>query len=261
MIKRLLAIVSAALLLCSCGASAAPKGTIGIIGAMEDEVTLLKEMASNKKTTVVSGMEFIEGTIGGNNVVIVQCGMGKVNAGICAEVLITKFNATSIINTGCAGSLDNDIDIGDFVVSTDAVQHDYDVSPIGFERGEIPYTGLYAFPADEGLQARAKKAIEQSAPDSKIFSGRICSGDQFIYLDEQRETITSNFGGLCSEMEGAAIAQVCYLNQVPYVIIRAISDKVDGSEEVEFSEFSKMASEQCASITGYMVEHWNDSAD
>lgn len=261
MIKRLLAIVSAALLLCGCGTTAAPKGTIGIIGAMEEEVTLLKEMTSVKKTTEVSGMEFVEGTIGGNNVVIVQSGIGKVNAGICAEVLITKFNASSVINTGCAGSLDNDIDIGDFVVSTDAVQHDFDVSPIGFERGEIPFSGLYAFPADEALQARAKKAIQEYAPDSKIFSGRVCSGDQFIYLDEQRETITSNFGGLCCEMEGAAIAQVCYLNKVPYVIIRAISDKVDGSEEIEYAEFEKEASEKCAAITGYMVEHLNDSVD
>lgn len=234
---------------------------IGIIGAMELEVETLKAQMNVEKKTEKAGMEFFEGTLDTANVVIVRCGIGKVNAGICAEVLITKFNASSVINTGCAGSLDNDIDIGDFVVSTDAVQHDFDVSPIGFERGEIPFSGLYAFPADEALQARAKKAIQEYAPDSKIFSGRVCSGDQFIYLDEQRETITSNFGGLCCEMEGAAIAQVCYLNKVPYVIIRAISDKVDGSEEIEYAEFEKEASEKCAAITGYMVEHWNDSVD
>jgi len=179
--------------------------------------------------------------------------MGKVNAGICAHTLINDFGCTKIINTGVAGSLDNAIDIGDIVVSTDAVQHDFDVTPIGFERGEIPYTGLYAFPADETLRALAVSAVHSSAPEIQVFEGRVCSGDQFIASREQKETILSNFGGECCEMEGGAIAQACYLNNTPFVIIRAISDKADDSEEVSFKEFEEAAAVRCAAIVRYMV--------
>ena len=260
MMKRMLiCMLSLLLLLNGCTATATgSKEIIGIIGAMEEEVALLKEMAEIRKTSTVSGMEFIEGTIGKKNVVIVQCGVGKVNAAVCAEALITRFNASCLINTGCAGSLDNRLDIHDFVVSTDVVEHDVDASGIGFPRGEIPYTGRSAYPADETLQKKALKAIREAEPDVTVYSGRICSGDQFIYLQEQRDDIFSAFGALCSEMEGAAIGHVCYLNETPYVIVRAISDKADGSEVVEFSEFEKEASERCAAVTAYMVNHWDD---
>ena len=186
---------------------------------------------------------------------IVKCGMGKVNAGICANTLINNFGCTKIINTGVAGSLDNNIDIGDIVVSVDAVQHDFDVSPIGFEKGEIPYTGLYAFPADEKLRDAAVNAVHKSAPEVQVFEGRVCSGDQFISAKEQKDNITSSFGGLCCEMEGAAISQVCYLNKTPFVVIRAVSDKSDGSHAVEFETFQDEAAAHCADIVRYMVEN------
>ena len=219
---------------------------IGIIGAMDEEVSLLKEAADIKKTNEIAGMEFCEGTIEGKDVVIVQCGMGKVNAGICASTLINNFNCTKIINTGVAGSLDNQLDIGDIVVSVDAVQHDFTVEAIGFAKGEIPYTGLYAFPADEAMRAAAVEAVKEVAPDIHAFEGRICSGDQFILEKDQKETIVSNFGGLCCEMEGAAIAQACYLNETPFVVIRAISDKSDGSHSVEYETFKEEAAYNCA---------------
>ena len=165
------------------------------------------------------------------------------------------FGCTRIINTGVAGSLDNAINIGDIVVSTDAVQHDFDVTPIGFERGEIPYTGLYSFPADETLRALAVSAVRSSAPEIQVFEGRVCSGDQFIASREQKETILANFGGECCEMEGGAIAQACYLNNTPFVIIRAISDKADDSEEVSFKEFEEEAAVRCAAIVRYMISH------
>ena len=126
---------------CVGGKPAPAQETIGIIGAMDTEVASLKQEADIKKTTVIAGMEFCEGTLEGKNVVIVKCGMGKVNAGICANTLINNFGCTKIINTGVAGSLDNQIDIGDIVVSVDAVQHDFTVEAIGFAKGEIPYTG------------------------------------------------------------------------------------------------------------------------
>ena len=230
------------------------KDNIGIIGAMDVEVTSLKEAANITKTTKIAEMEFCEGSLGGKNVVIVKCGMGKVNAGICAHTLINDFHCTKIINTGVAGSLDSQIDIGDIVVSTDAVQHDFDVEAIGFKKGEIPYTGLIAFPADEELRAAAVEAVQQSASDIRVFEGRVCSGDQFICTKDQKDTIVNDFGGMCCEMEGAAIAQTCYLNSTPFVVIRAISDKPDGAGAVDFNEFQAEAAARCAKIVQYMAE-------
>ena len=235
----------------------ARQGALGIIGAMDVEVASLKEAANITKTTTIAGMEFCEGRLGEKNVVIVKCGMGKVNAGICTHTLIHDFGCAAIVNTGVAGSLDAGIDVGDIVVSTDAVQHDYDVEAIGFQKGEIPYTGLYAFPADESLRAAAVEAVKNAAPDVHVFEGRVCSGDQFISTKEQKDKIISDFGGLCCEMEGAAIAQACYLNGTPYVVIRAISDKPDETELVDYPVFEAQAAARCAEIVRYMVNEWN----
>lgn len=243
------AFAAAGLAGCSTGTRSSGEVT-GIIGAMESEVSTIKAAMDSAKITTVSGMEFAEGTISGNKVVVVQCGIGKVNAGICAQTLINDFGVGRVINTGVAGSLTDELSINDFVVSVDAVQHDYDLTPIGYVRGEIPYTGLFAFPADEELRERAVEAVRQAAPNSKVLEGRVCSGDQFIATQEQVDTITSNFGGLCAEMEGGAIAQVCYLNETPYVIIRAISDGSDGEA---YEEFEKEAAEECAQVILTMV--------
>ena len=252
-----LAVVAAgaALTLAGCQKQEAPSERIGIIGAMKPEVAALKEAAAVTKTTEIAAMEFCEGTLGGKPVVIVQCGMGKVNAGICAHTLIREFGCTRIINTGVAGSLDSKIDIGDIVVSTDAVQHDFTVEAIGFAKGEIPYTGRSAFPADEALRAAAVRAVKEAAPEVQVFEGRVCSGDQFIATAEQKERIVGDFGGLCCEMEGAAIAQTCYLHNTPFVVIRAISDKPDGGGASDYNAFQEKAAEHCANIVRTMVEH------
>ena len=249
-------VVLAAALLPGCAGSRAGdrRAAIGIIGAMDVEVTALKDAADITETTTVAGMEFCEGTLGKKNVVIVKCGMGKVNAGICANTLINDFGCGRIINTGVAGSLDARIHIGDIVVSTDAVQHDFDVEAIGFAKGEIPYTGLFAFPADEALREAAANAVKKAAPDIHVFEGRVCSGDQFISTKAQKERIISDFGGMCCEMEGAAIAQACYLNDTPFVVIRAISDKPDETEIVDYKTFEAQAAARCAEIVKYMVE-------
>ena len=247
---------------CGQGQTMTQETVIGIIGAMDEEVTTLKEaakitkttkIAKITKTTKIAEMEFCEGKLGNNKVVIVQCGMGKVNAGICAHTLINYFGCTKVVNTGVAGSLDNQLDIGDIVVSVDAVQHDFDVTPIGFQKGEVPYTGLYAFPADEEMRAVAMKAAGEAAPDVRAYEGRVCSGDQFVGTEDQKQTITSNFGGMCCEMEGAAIAQACYLNNTPFVVIRTISDKSDGSQSMEYETFKATAAARCAKIVEYMV--------
>ena len=233
-------------------------GKIGIIGAMEEEVAALKESLTDSRTTTIAGMEFCEGKLEDEDVVVVQCGMGKVNAGICANTLINQFDCSQIINTGVAGSLDNRINIGDIVVSVDACQHDFTVEAIGYEKGVIPYTGLSAFPADETMRKEAVEAVHAVAPDTQVFEGRVCTGDQFISSREQKESIKSDFGGMCCEMEGGAIAQVCYLNDTPFIIIRAISDKADDSEEMNYEAFKKDAAEHCASVVCYMVAHMKD---
>ena len=225
----------------------------GIIGAMPEEVASLVAAARVDRRETVAGMEFIIGALGSRPVVIAQCGMGKVNAALCAHTMASLFGATEIINTGVAGSLDNTLDIGDFVISTEALQHDFDVSPVGFRKAEIPYTGLAAFPADPELRARAAAAVRAVAPEQKVMEGRICSGDQFIASTEQKNRIVSEFGGLCCEMEGAAIAQACYLDGVPFVIVRAISDKADDSEEVSFEVFAKAAAERGAAAVKRML--------
>ena len=240
--------------LCSCAArNTEPAVKIGVIGAMNEEVASLKEAMDITNTETIADMEFCEGKLNDKDVVVVQCGMGKVNAGLCAQTLIREFNVNYIINTGVAGSLSNELDIKDMVVSTEAVQHDFDVSPIGFEKGEIPYTGLNAFPADETLRKLAVETINEIAPDCKVLEGRICSGDQFVYTSEQKENIINQFGGLCCEMEGGSIAQTCYLNHVPYVIIRAISDKFDGSNELDYEIFKVDAAKNCAAIVENMI--------
>ncbi len=227
----------------------------GIIGAMAEEVASLKEAMKRKRIKTIAGMEFCQGRLDGAPVVVVQCGMGKVNAGICAQLLIDRFNVDRVINTGVAGSLDAAIDIGDIVVSTDVVQHDFDLVPLGYARGEMPAIGTTSFPANEKMRKSVVKAVKELVPQIKAFEGRICTGDQFIASKEHKKAIISTFGGLCCEMEGGSIAQVCHLNKTPFVIIRAISDKADDSEEVSFNEFMEAAAARCAAITRYMVTH------
>ena len=227
----------------------------GIIGALEEEVDSLKKAIKNAKITSIAGMEFCEGTLDGKKVVVVKCGIGKVNAGACAQILINVFGVNRIINTGVAGSLDASIDIGDIVVSTDAVQHDFDLTPLGFAPGELDGIGTPALTASVPMRASAVNAVKICAPEANVFEGRICTGDQFVSSEEQKKKIVEGFGGLCCEMEGGAIAQICCQNEVPFVIIRAISDKADGSAEMSYTEFLKIAAVRCAAITRYMISH------
>ena len=236
------------------------KAKVGVIGAVESEVANLKKALRHKRRVEKAGMAFHEGRIGNMDAVIVQSGMGKVNAGICAQILIDEFAVTHIINTGVAGSLNPRLDIGDIVVAVDAVQHDFDVTAIGFPKGEIPYTGKVAFAADKELRQRAIQAIRETLPGIAAVEGRICSGDQFIASKKEKERIVAEFAGDCVEMEGGSIAQVCCLNAIPFVILRAISDKADDSSHMEFAEFAKNASKNSSTLIQFMLEHWQDFA-
>jgi adenosylhomocysteine nucleosidase len=228
---------------------------IGIIGAMPGEVQGLKEQMSDITITEKSGMYFYSGTLHGKSVVVVQSGVGKVNAGICAALLINLFGADSLINTGIAGSLNNNIDIGDVVISTDAVQHDVDATGFGkYAFGQIPGIDTLAFPADNTLASIAVEACN-SVADIKVFRGRVVSGDQFVSNKEKKQWLIETFGGQCTEMEGAAIAQAAYLSNVPFLIIRVISDKADDSSVVDYPEFEKKAIEHSVRLTSEIIKN------
>lgn len=228
---------------------------IGIIGAMDVEIASLKAKMTVQDTVAKAGMEFCCGSIGTTEVVVVKSGVGKVNAGCCVQILADVFHVTHIINTGVAGSLNNDINIGDIVVSTSAMYHDVDATVFGYQKGEIPQMGIVSFPADETLRAAAVKAVQEAAPDVQVFEGQVISGDQFISTHEKKMQLMKEFKGYCAEMEGAAIAQASYINGIPYVIIRAISDKADESVQESYDVFEGRAAVHCANITEYMVAH------
>ena len=214
---------------------------IGIIGAMEDEVAALKEAMEVRRTVSIASMEFVEGTLEGKDVVVVRSGVGKVNAGICAQILALQFQVDVLINTGIAGSLDARIDIGDLVVSTDTVYHDVDAGTFGYQPGQVPQMDTFSFAADPKLIETAVEANKKANPEIRTFTGRIASGDQFIGSGEKKQWIADTFHALCVEMEGTAIAQAAYLNKVSFVIIRAISDKADNSAQMDYPEFERQA--------------------
>ena len=213
----------------------------GIIGAMEEEVAVLKEAMEVQEAAELASMTFYRGVLCGKDVVVVRSGIGKVNAGICAQILVDRFHVDTLINTGIAGSLDARIDIGDMVISTDALHHDMDAVQFGYPAGQIPRMEVLSFPADEELVKKAVQANEKANPDIHTYTGRVASGDQFIASKEVKEKIVENFQPLCVEMEGAAIAQAAYLNKVSYVIIRAISDKADNSATMDYPAFERQA--------------------
>lgn len=214
---------------------------LGIIGAMDEEVAKLKEMIENLQIVYKSGMEFFSGKIEGTDVVVVKCGVGKVNAAMCTQTMIDAFDVTGIINTGIAGSLDADINIGDIVLASDTLEHDMDVAALGYGPGIIPDTSVSVFKTDEYLMDIAMQAVKASAIDVTVFTGRVVSGDQFISSKEKKEWLVSTFGGRCAEMEGAAIGHVAVLNSVPYLVVRAISDKADDSAQMDYPTFAARA--------------------
>ena len=226
---------------------------IGIIGAMEEEVSLLKEAMEIEEITRIASMDFCQGVLGGKKVVIVKSGIGKVNAAVCAQILVDKFAVDYLINTGIAGSLDAAIDIGDMVISTDAVQHDMDASIFGDPVGQIPRMDTFAFPADERLVELARETNEKVNSDIHTFVGRVVSGDQFVSSGEVKDRLVQLFGAKCTEMEGAAIAHVAYLNQVSCVIIRAISDKADNSATMDYPTFEKLAIAHSVNLVKHLI--------
>ena len=229
--------------------------TIGIIGAMEIEVTELKNRMQIQNITSIASMDFCQGSYYGKNVVIVRSGIGKVNAAICAQILIDRFQADIIINTGIAGSLQADIDIGDIVISCDTLEHDMDATNFGYPLGTSPQMENSIFKADDQLIALAKTSCTTVNPDIHTHIGRIVSGDHFISDHKKKDFLKENFKAMCTEMEGAAIAHTASLNHIPFVIIRAISDKADGSAHMDYPEFEAKAALHSFNLIDSMLQN------
>ena len=227
--------------------------TIGIIGAMEVEVAILKEKMEDVRIIKKASMDFYEGILAGKKVVVVRSGIGKVNAGICAQILADVFSVDAIINTGIAGSLNKNINIGDIVLSTDVVQHDMDATGFGYRKGQIPQMPVFFFNADDNLRRLAAEVCKEVNPDIQVFEGRIASGDQFVCDQGVKNRIVSEFSAYATEMEGAAIGQAAYLNEIPFLVVRAISDKADGSAQMDYSEFEKAAVDHSVRLTLNML--------
>jgi adenosylhomocysteine nucleosidase len=221
---------------------------LGIIGAMQLEVELLLEKLQNPQRKEIAGSAFYSGELEGTRVVIVQCGVGKVNAALCAQILCTAFGVTHIVNTGIAGSLRPELDIGDLVVSRDAMYHDFDCVHFGYEMGKVPGMDTVAFPADTALIELAFDAAETVNP-GHTHVGRVASGDLFVAEKSAKDRIILLTQAYCTEMEGAAIAHTAYRNGVPFVILRAISDKADDSAQMDYPVFERIAAHRCAAVT------------
>lgn len=227
--------------------------TIGIIGAMDKEIeNILTDMQviTNK---MAMGLNFYIGTLPGssNSVILVKSGIGKVNAALCAQILIDLFAVDQIINVGIAGGMADGMKVGDIAISAEAMYHDFDTSALGDEPGEISGMDTSVFKADAELVRIAKESVEEI--NYPCYVGRVVSGDQFIGDDSVKNNIKKMFAPVCCEMEGAAIAHACYLNKIPFVIIRAISDNADGSGDVDYESFSTSSALVAAKIVKTMI--------
>lgn len=228
---------------------------IGIIGAMEEEVLALKEKMNVEEVRSVASLEFYKGRLNNRDVVVVQSGIGKVNAAICTQILIDVYRVAGIINTGVGGALHRDLNIGDVVISTDTLQHDMDATGFGYDQGEIPRMETSTFKADTHMIHLAETACDHLKSSVKVYKERIVSGDLFVSDPGMKSKLFDQFSAYCTEMEGAAVAQTCYLNHLPFVVIRSISDQADASAEVNFDAFAKEAALNSIRIIEGMLEH------
>ena len=226
---------------------------LGIIGAMAEEVAHLKESMTDVTVSRAAEMEFYQGKLNGCDAVVVRSGIGKVNAAVCSQILADWFGADRIINTGIAGSLRNEINIGDIVLSADALQHDMNAVGFGYKPGEIPQMDRSVFEGDPQLIELARQCCAEVNPEIGVHVGRVVSGDQFIADQDKKKQLLRDFDGYCTEMEGAAVAQTAYLNRIPFLIVRAISDKADNSAGMDYAEFEAGAIEHSVRLVKAMA--------
>lgn len=218
----------------------------GIIGAMDVEVAILRSMMKNARTETVSGIDFIIGSLEGRRVVLARSGVGKVFAALCAQTMILKFGVTEIVNSGAAGTLTPELHIGDVAISTACVQHDMDTSAVGDPVGLISGINMIELPADTKIADELDRVCAAANVNHRL--GVIASGDQFVHTTERREWIVSTFKASAVEMEAAAIAQVCFVNKIPFAAIRVISDEASGDVKIDYMTFVKAAAATSSDI-------------
>lgn len=221
----------------------------GIICALKVEVEDIIKMMDEVKVEEKAGMSFYSGKIFGREVAAVECGVGKVNAAMCTQVMIDLYSPDEIINSGIAGALSEDTEIGDVVICTDVVQHDMDTTELGEPLGQLQFNDcrVLSIGADSGIVSALEDACK-AVPDTKFENGRVATGDKFVSRREERSRINEIFSAIACEMEGGAIAQVCFRNKVPFGIIRAISDSMRENEGVDFFKFRDMAAQRSVRI-------------
>lgn len=219
---------------------------IGIIGAMDIEVESLKRLLKDVRKEKISNIEFFSGKIGDTDTVIAKCGVGKVFASICAQTMIMQFKPDIIVNIGVAGGLSENLHIGDIVIADSVAQHDMDTTALGDERGFLQEIGLVKIPADSRVLSVLEDACGYMGINYEV--GTIASGDQFVSSEDKKQFIKDTFSAKACEMEGAAIGQVCFVNKVPFGVLRAISDGANDGANFDFAEFTAMAAENSAKV-------------
>lgn len=228
--------------------------TFGIIAAMQEEMQEIEKIMQHKENIKLYNLNIIKGKINEYNIVLVEAGVGKVNAGRVTQILIDNFKIDAIINVGSAGSATDELNIGDIVIGKKLVQHDFDITAFGHQKGYISNVGQF-IESDDKLVLKMKQTIEKIEKDEfKIKIGTIASGDIFCTESKMREKIRNKFNADAIEMEGAAIAQVCKLDEIPFIVIRSISDKPNGKNEITFEQFLEKASKRCAEIIKVFFE-------
>ncbi len=219
---------------------------IGIIGAMDIEVESIKSLLSDTGEETISGIKFVYGKFEKLDVVVAKCGVGKVFASLCAEAMILKFNPKMIINVGVAGCLDKNLKIGDIVIADSVVQHDMDTSPLGDPVGLLSDINIIKIPADKTICGLLEKSAYSLGLSNSV--GTIASGDQFVADNSKKQFIIDTFGAKSCEMEGGAIGHVCYVNDVPFGVLRSMSDGADDGADMDFPTFAKLAAENSTRV-------------
>lgn len=219
---------------------------LGIIAAMQKEAELIFAAMTETTTEVCGSISYTIGKIGETEIVCAVCGIGKVFAAMCAQAMIVRYAPDAIINTGVGGTLTHELSIGDIAVSTDTVQHDMDTSALGDPVGLISGINVIRMPADEKLRDAICQLASQFGMKTKC--GTIASGDKFVADNALKKYITDNFGAIACEMEGASVGQVCYVNKIPYLVIRAISDDADGGACEDYPAFARKSAENSANL-------------
>ncbi len=218
---------------------------LGIIGAMDVEINAIKDMTENKSVKTAAGLEFVSGSVEGREVCVVKCNPGKVNAALCAQIMIDLFSPGLILNIGVGCSLSKDVKIKDIVIASEVCQYDFDTSAVDGVKGLI-FDDTVKLPTDKEFSHSLIAAAEDYG--ARVHYGCVATGDTFIGTQKLKDEIVSDFGAICGEMEGGAIGQVCYVNKIPFAVLRSVSDGGDESVAIDYPVFKEIAAKQSSAV-------------